>query len=65
MCPESMGEVEFKNDGLICFSEDISVRRALKLAKKEALSVKEISSAEEKPPVLLWDGMKGVQRANK
>lgn len=57
-----MREVEFKNDGLICFAEDISVRRALKLAKKEALSVKEVSKVKETSPMLLRDGMKGVQR---
>lgn len=32
-------------------------------AKKEAVVVKEMSSTEEKPPVLLWDGLKGVQKA--
>lgn len=32
-------------------------------AKKEDVMVKEISSTEEKPPVPLWDGTKGIQRA--
>lgn len=32
-------------------------------AKKEDVMVKEISSTEEKPPVQLWDGTEGIQRA--
>lgn len=63
--PESTRDFEFKNDGFIRSAEDISVRRALKLAKKDALSVQEISPAGEKPPELYWDGREGVKRGRR